>query len=154
MAITQTQRILDLALSGLDTDQVAHALGTTEATVQTALADLTATPSGQAGASGGPSTVTGDLTVTGHFGANGATAQAKSAAYTLTYSTAARTVPAATSAAVATTASTQTTPYGFASQAQADAIPVAINANAADILALKKVVVALIDDLQAVGIAG
>jgi hypothetical protein len=75
-------------------------------------------------------------------------------AYTQTYAVAAKTVPAATAAAVATTAATQTTPYGFGSAAQADAIPVAINANAADILALKKVVNALIDDLQTLGLAG
>lgn len=75
------------------------------------------------------------------------------AAYTQTYSTAARTVPNATAVAVVTTAATNSSPYGFA-QAQADAIPVAINALEADVLALKKVITALIDDLQAVGIAG
>jgi hypothetical protein len=74
------------------------------------------------------------------------------AAYTQTYSTAARTVPNATVSSVATTAATQTTPYGYAGAAQADAIPVAINALAADVLALKKVITALIDDLQAAGI--
>lgn len=73
-------------------------------------------------------------------------------AYTQTYSTAARTVPAATAVAVDTTAATDTTPFGY-SEAQANAIPVAINANAADILAVKKVVNALIDDLQALGLA-
>lgn len=73
------------------------------------------------------------------------------AAYTQTYSAAARTVPAATVVAVATDAATQTVPFGYASQAQADAIPVAVNANAADLLALKKVVNSIIDDLQAQG---
>lgn len=73
-------------------------------------------------------------------------------AYTQTYSTAARSVPNATVAAVATTAATQTDPYGFAGATQADAIPVAINALTADVLALRKVVTALIDDLQAQGI--
>lgn len=68
--------------------------------------------------------------------------------YTQTYSTAAATVPAATAVAVATTAATQTTPYGYAGATQADAIPVAINANAADILAVKKLVNQLIDDAQ------
>jgi hypothetical protein len=73
--------------------------------------------------------------------------------YTQTYDTAASTVPAATVAAVAETAATQTTPYGYADAAQADAIPVAINALTADVLALRKVVTQLIDDLQAAGIA-
>ena len=75
-------------------------------------------------------------------------------AYTQTYATAAKTVPAATvAAAVTTPATTGGSTYGF-TQAQADAIPVAINANAADILALKKVVNALIDDLQAMTLVG
>lgn len=80
----------------------------------------------------------------------GATPVAKPTAYTQTYSTAARTVPVATQVAVVTTAAS-TSAYGF-TQAQADAIPVAINAAAADILALKKVVTALIDDFQAFGL--
>lgn len=78
----------------------------------------------------------------------------KSSAYTQTYSTTSRTNPNATVSAVATTAATQTTPYGFTTQAQADAIPVAINANAADILATKKLLNAVIDDLQAAGVLG
>jgi len=74
--------------------------------------------------------------------------------YTQTYATAAATVPNATVAAVATTAATSTSPFGFASDAQMDAVPVAINALAADVLALKKVVTQIIDDLQAAGLAG
>ena len=77
----------------------------------------------------------------------------QSAAYTQTYSTALRTVNNPTTTAVATTAATQTTPWGFDSQAQADSLPVQINACQADILELKKNVTALIDDLQAVRIA-
>lgn len=73
--------------------------------------------------------------------------------YVQTYSTAAATVPAATVVAVATTGATITTPYGYVGAAQADAIPVAINALAADVLALKKVITQLIDDLQAAGLA-
>ena len=72
-----------------------------------------------------------------------------STTYTQTYSTADPSVPAATVAAVVTTSAT-TSAYGF-TQAQADAIPVAINALAADVLALRKVINALIDDLQASG---
>ncbi len=88
----------------------------------------------------------------GAFGVNGATPVGKSSAYTKTYSTAARTIPAATVTAVDTTGSGLTA-YGY-SQTQADAIPVAINALAADVLALKKLIVALVVDLEAVGIAG
>ena len=68
------------------------------------------------------------------------------AAYTLTYSTAVRTVPAATAAAVVTTAATLVA-YGY-TQAQADSIPVAINAMQADMLELKKLIVSLINDLS------
>ena len=70
--------------------------------------------------------------------------------FTQTYSTADPVVPAATVEAVATTAATNSTPFGF-SEAQANAIPVAINALAADVLALRKALNAVIDELQAVG---
>ena len=52
----------------------------------------------------------------------------------------------ATAANVVTTAATLVA-YGY-TQAQADAIPVAINATQADVLALKKLIVALINDLS------
>lgn len=74
-------------------------------------------------------------------------------AYTLTYSTAAATVPTATAAAVVTTGVTNSSPYGFVGATQGDALSVAVNANGADILALKKVVVQLILDLRAAGLA-
>ncbi len=80
-----------------------------------------------------------------------ANAAAQGSAYTQTYATSSKTVPAATAVAVATTAATNSTPYGYA-QAQADAIVAAVNANSADILAVKKIVNALIDDLQALGL--
>jgi hypothetical protein len=73
--------------------------------------------------------------------------------FTLTYSTAADTVPAATVAAVPTTSSTTTTPYGYSTQAQADDIPVAINALTADVLALRKVIVALVNVLVSADLA-
>lgn len=77
----------------------------------------------------------------------------KGSAYTQTaYSTADKTHDNVTSSAVATTAAT-TAAYGYTS-AQADAIPVAINAVAADLLDLKQLVNSVIDDLQAVGIVG
>ena len=82
----------------------------------------------------------------------GAAAIARPTAYTQTYATATRTHNNVTSAAVATTAATQTTPWGYGSQAQADAIPVAINAVAADLLNLKQLVNSLIDDGQSFGL--
>lgn len=74
--------------------------------------------------------------------------------YTQTYSTASATVPNATFVAPVTTATTQTTPFGFATQAQGDAVVTGCIANAADILAVKKVVTKIIDDLQALDLAG
>ena len=76
----------------------------------------------------------------------GATRVVQPAAYTLTYSTAVRTVPAATAANVVTTPATLVA-YGF-TQAQADSIPVEINAMQADMLELKKLIVSLINDLS------
>ena len=72
-------------------------------------------------------------------------------AYTQTYATAARTVPDATVVAQVTTALVDAVTGNFAydTAAQGEAIPVAINALAADVLAIKKVLTALIDDLQA-----
>ena len=76
----------------------------------------------------------------------GATRVVQPAAYTLTYGTAVRTVPAATAANVVTTPATLVA-YGF-TQAQADSIPVEINAMQADMLELKKLIVSLINDLS------
>ncbi len=80
-------------------------------------------------------------------------APASPTAFTQTYATADTTVAAATVAAVATTAATQTVPFGYGSQAQADAIPVAINALTADVLQLRKLINKLIDIDQAAGLA-
>ena len=71
-------------------------------------------------------------------------------AFTQTYSTSATTVPDATVEAVATTGATSSSPFGFA-EAQANAIPTAINALAADVLALRKVINGIIDELQSAG---
>jgi hypothetical protein len=76
---------------------------------------------------------------------------AQPSAYTKTYNTALKTIANATAANVVTTGAGLAS-YGY-TQAQADAIPVAINATQADVLALKKVVVALVTDLQALGLA-
>ena len=101
---------------------------------------------------GGTLAVTGTTTVA-NFGMGSKTPVGAATTYTQTYNTAARTIPAATAAGVVTTGSTITTPYGYVGAAQADAIPVAINALEADVLALKKVVVAIVQDITAVGIA-
>lgn len=77
---------------------------------------------------------------------------ARASAITQTYSTAARTVANDTAIDLVTTSATQTTPWGFGSQAQAEAIATQFNALRADVLALKKVVNAVIDDLQAYGL--
>lgn len=101
----------------------------------------------------GAITMQSDLIHTGSkVGFFGTTAASRPTAYTQTFSTAARTVPAATAAAVATTAATNSSPYGYA-QAQADAIVTALNATIVDVDALKKVVNSIIDDLQTLGLA-
>ncbi len=68
------------------------------------------------------------------------------AAYTQTYSTASHTNPNPTAVAVATTAAALAS-YGF-TEAQANAIVAAVNALVVDVAATKKVVNAIIDDLQ------
>lgn len=83
------------------------------------------------------------------FGIFGIGPVGRAGAITQTYSTATRTHANVTSSAVATTAAA-TLSFGY-TQAQADSIPVAINAVAADLLNLKQLVNALIDDLQAYG---
>jgi hypothetical protein len=87
----------------------------------------------------------------GTVGLFGVTAAARTAAYTQTYSTASRTVPALTSAAVTTTAASNVTPWGYSTQAQADAIVAAINALRTDVDAVKQVVNSVIDDQQTYG---
>lgn len=84
--------------------------------------------------------------------------------YTQTYSTADRTVAAPTAvttslAAVATTGATNSSPYGFTTAAQADAIRTQVNLLVTAVLALidddldnRQTLSAIIDDLQAAGI--
>jgi len=72
-------------------------------------------------------------------------------AYAQTYATAATEVTAATAATVATTGSTTSTPYGYTTSTQADAIVTTLNALVADVLQLRKVLNAVIDDLQSAG---
>ncbi len=89
---------------------------------------------------------------TSKIGFFGVTAVARPAAYTQNYSTASRTMPNLTSSAVSTTASTQTTPWGYTTLAQANAIPVAINDLENDIDDIKDVTNQLLDDLQSMGL--
>ncbi len=88
------------------------------------------------------------------FGLNGVTPVGVASAYTQTYSTAARTVATATASAVTTAGGTATSPFGYVTLAQANAIVTAINALIDDNLADRKAMNAIIDDLQAVGISG
>lgn len=73
--------------------------------------------------------------------------------YTQTFATADATHAAFTSADLATTAATQTSPWGFASQAQAEAIATQFNALRVDVDDLKRLANSIIDDLQAYGLA-
>ena len=75
------------------------------------------------------------------------------AAYTQTYSTADRTVPAATQS-TPPAGGTGTTAGAYDTAENRDLMIASITAGAADLLALKKVVNALIDDLQASGLIG
>lgn len=88
----------------------------------------------------------------GLLGFFNATPVARTAGYTQTYSTASRTMPNLTSAAVATTGATAVTPFGYTTAAQADAIVTAINAIRADVDNTRKVVNQILDDLQSYGL--
>lgn len=70
--------------------------------------------------------------------------------FTQTYSTAAYTIPDATAVAVATTGAA-TSSYGYA-EAQANAIVAAVNALITDVLAIRKALNAVIDEIQNDGI--
>jgi hypothetical protein len=83
----------------------------------------------------------------------GNTPVTRPAGYTLTFSLAARTLPATTAVAVSTAgAVTLGALFAYATAAQAEAIPVAINALLADLEGAKKVLNQLIKDLQATGL--
>ena len=92
----------------------------------------------------------GSFTVAGNVGFYGVGAVARPAAYSQTYATAARTQDAPTATSVATTAAGLAS-YGYA-QAQANAIPVAINALIVDLANVKQVLNSVIDDMQANGL--
>ena len=96
----------------------------------------------------------------GTLGFYGVTPVVRPSAYTQTYDTAARTVPAATAAAL-TVADGAGTNDGTIGAITGDASVIAavqelsaqITALIADDLALKKVITAIIDDLQSLGLA-
>jgi hypothetical protein len=90
--------------------------------------------------------VTQDATPTLQLGFFGTTPVAQAAAYTKTYATASRVIPNATFTNLVTTAATNVAPYGFTTQAQADAIATKVNALAADVLILKQLIVSLVND--------
>lgn len=81
----------------------------------------------------------------------GVTPVTRAAAYTQTYATATKTHSNFTSADLATTAATQTSPWGFALQAQAENIATQFNLLRADLANLKQIVNSIIDDQQAYG---
>lgn len=73
-------------------------------------------------------------------------------AYTQTYTSSGKTNAAATASTISTTSATQTTPWGFASQAQAEDIATQFNKLRTDHINLQKLVNAIIDDLQSYGL--
>jgi len=74
------------------------------------------------------------------------------ATYTQTYSTASRTVPNATWSSMGDLLAVQNTGWGATNEADFDKITTAVDQLGADVLALKKVVTAIVDDLQSMGI--
>lgn len=75
-------------------------------------------------------------------------------AWTQTYSTSSHTTANPTATSVTTTASTQTTPWGYSTQAQADDIITELNRLITDVANVKNNVNGIIDDLQAYGLFG
>lgn len=72
--------------------------------------------------------------------------------YTQTYSTASRTVPNATGVVLGDLVATQNTGWGSSSEAGFDSIATEFDKIVTDIDNLRKVVTALIDDLQEAGL--
>ena len=112
----------------------------------------------------GTTTLGGNLAVTGEVGLNGKTPVGLATTYTQTYSTAARVIPAATFSPYTQTSSntgvTNSSAYGFTTAAELEYLVTDIAgiitqeaALAADALALKKLIVAIVQDITAVGIA-
>lgn len=72
--------------------------------------------------------------------------------YTQTYSTASRTVPNATTSALGDLVATQNTGWGASTEAGFDSIATKVDQLITDVDNLRKVVTALIDDLQEAGV--
>lgn len=89
---------------------------------------------------------------TGKVGFFGVTAVVRQSAYTQTYATADKTHSNPTGTSVVTTGVTQTTPWGYASEAQGNAVATTINAIIVDVADVKALVNSVIDDLQAYGL--
>lgn len=101
---------------------------------------------------GGEIEIDGDLNHDGvNAGVYGVPPVPRPAAYTQTYATADKVHANPTQTAVAATAATNVTPFGFTTAAQADDIRAQVNNARLDILDLKQLVNALIDDLQSQG---
>lgn len=119
------------------------------------------TPTGTAGGvltgsypNPGLGTITGALTHTGTtVGFFGKTPAERPSAYTITYSSSSRTLPATTSVPVSTSSPLNVGAlYAYGTAAQAEAIPANINALHEDLEATKKVLAQVIKDLQANGL--
>lgn len=74
--------------------------------------------------------------------------------YTQTYATSSRTHAAPVATAPAATAATSTTPFGYSTAAQADAVRAGVADLITDVANVKQVLNAVIDDLQARGLLG
>jgi hypothetical protein len=92
------------------------------------------------------------VAATDKVGFYGVTAVVRPAAFTQTYSTASRTHAALTTSDLDATATTQTTPWGFATQAQGDAIATKVNQLIDDVENAKQVLNQVLDDLQLNGL--
>lgn len=76
---------------------------------------------------------------------------ARPSGYTQTYSTASKTHSNPVATSVTATAATNVTPWGYSTQAQADAIVTAINNLITDVANVKQVLNSVIDDHQSIG---
>ena len=90
----------------------------------------------------------------GKLAFHGSSAVDAADAYTQTYSTADRTIANPTATAVGDLGATNSSPWGYDSEAHADAVHTAIDALIADNLDLRQAITALIDDLQEIGLVG
>lgn len=90
--------------------------------------------------------------IDGNVGFYGTDPVAKPAAYTLTWGSLARLLPNTAAVAPASTAATNVTPFGYTTQAQADAIRAASANMVSDLGNVKNVLAQLITDLRTAGL--